>query len=101
MQIENKAPGKDVSVEDMETKFPLAAKKMKVIKTTVTAGGVDFGGNMVPIFAGPNMVESEELIVETAKAVKSSGAHFLRGGAFKLYLFRIVRKSTLRLERMG
>ena len=83
MQIENKAPGKDVSLEDLETKFPLAAKKNESHKTIVTAGGVDFGGNMIPVFAGPNMVESEELIVETAKAVKSSGAHFLRGGAFK------------------
>ena len=33
--------------------------------------------------AGPNMVESEELIIETAKSVKASGASFLRGGAFK------------------
>ena len=28
MKIENKFPGKDVSHEDMETKFPLVAKKM-------------------------------------------------------------------------
>ena len=32
----------------METKFPLAMKN-ESHKTTVTAGGVDFGGNMVPI----------------------------------------------------
>ena len=33
--------------------------------------------------AGPCSVESEEQIVEVAKSVKSSGANFLRGGAFK------------------
>jgi 3-deoxy-7-phosphoheptulonate synthase len=87
MQIENKAPGKDVSKEDLETKFPLAAKKHANHKSIVTAGGVEFGGELIPVFAGPNMVESESLIVETAKAVKKSGAHFLRGGAFKPLTF--------------
>ena len=33
--------------------------------------------------AGPCSVESEEQIIEIAKAVKESGANFLRGGAFK------------------
>ena len=33
--------------------------------------------------AGPCSVESEKQIVEVAKAVKASGANFLRGGAFK------------------
>ena len=37
--------------------------------------------------AGPNMVESEKLIVETAINVKKAGAHFLRGGAFKPLTF--------------
>ena len=45
--------------------------------------GVPFGDTLIPIMAGPNMVESEELIVETAINVKKSGGHFLRGGAFK------------------
>ena len=33
--------------------------------------------------AGPCSVESEEQILEIARAVKNSGANFLRGGAFK------------------
>jgi 3-deoxy-7-phosphoheptulonate synthase len=49
--------------------------------------GVEFGGDLIPVFAGPNMVESEELIVTTAKAVQARGAHFLRGGAFKPLTF--------------
>lgn len=81
--IENKAPGKDITEEDMKSKFPLAAKKAGKEASTFIASGVEFGGALIPVFAGPNMVESEELIVETAKAVKARGAHFLRGGAFK------------------
>ena len=37
--------------------------------------------------AGPNMVESEELILDVAANVKKIGAHFLRGGAFKPLTF--------------
>ena len=87
MAIENKAPGKDISDEDMKSKFPLAAKKSPDHKSLFTVAGVEFGGPLVPVFAGPNMVESEDLIVSTAKAVKVSGAHFLRGGAFKPLTF--------------
>ncbi len=81
--IQNKAPGKDVSAEDMIEKFPLAAKKNNAHYTKFEVSGVPFGDSLIPIMAGPNMVESEELIVETAINVKKAGAHFLRGGAFK------------------
>ena len=81
--IQNKAPGKDVSAEDMIEKFPLAAKKNIAHYSKFEVSGVPFGDSLIPIMAGPNMVESEELIVETAINVKKGGAHFLRGGAFK------------------
>ena len=81
--IQNKAPGKDVSAEDMIEKFPLAAKKNNAHYSKFEVSGVPFGDSLIPIMAGPNMVESEELIVETAISVKKAGAHFLRGGAFK------------------
>ena len=83
MKIENKFPGKDVSHEDMETKFPLTAKKNESHKSKFIVSGVEFGGDLIPIFAGPNMVESQELIEDVAINVKKMGAHFLRGGAFK------------------
>ncbi len=52
--------------------------------TVVTiAPGVAFGGTSVPVIAGPCSVESEQQIVESAKAVKAAGAVALRGGAFK------------------
>ena len=51
--------------------------------TIVDVNGTKVGGGHLGIMAGPCSVESEEQIVEIAKAVKKSGANFLRGGAFK------------------
>ena len=81
--IQNKAPGKDVSIEDMAEKFPLASKKNNTHFSKFDVCGVPFGDSLIPIMAGPNMVENEKLIVETAINVKKAGAHFLRGGASK------------------
>ena len=81
--IQNKAPGKDVSLEDLKEKFPLAAKKSADHFSSFNVAGVSFGKEFIPVMAGPNMVENEELIVKTAIDVKKSGAEFLRGGAFK------------------
>jgi 3-deoxy-7-phosphoheptulonate synthase len=87
VQVENKFPGKDVTAEDLQTKIPLAAKMAPDHKTIISVAGVQFGGPLIPVFAGPNTVENEEMIVATAKAVKKAGAHFLRGGAFKPLTF--------------
>ncbi len=47
-------------------------------------GPVAFGQHHpIVVVAGPCSVETEEMIVETARRVKSAGAKFLRGGAFK------------------
>src|SRR4026207_1054011 len=52
--------------------------------TIVTiAPGVSFGGEDVPIIAGPCSVESEEQIGEAARLVRKAGGTALRGGAFK------------------
>jgi 3-deoxy-7-phosphoheptulonate synthase len=52
--------------------------------TVVTiAPGVSFGGDEVPVIAGPCSVESEDQIIESARLVKAAGAVALRGGAFK------------------
>lgn len=87
MKIENKLPGKDVSAEDLQTKFPLVAKKDSNHKSKFKVSGIEFGGDLIPIFAGPNMVESKKLIEDVAFNVKKLGAHFLRGGAFKPLTF--------------
>ncbi|WP_414624516.1 3-deoxy-7-phosphoheptulonate synthase [Calothrix sp. CCY 0018] len=47
-------------------------------------GAIAFGQNHpLVVVAGPCSVENEEMIVETAKVVKGTGAQFLRGGAYK------------------
>ncbi|WP_035691816.1 3-deoxy-7-phosphoheptulonate synthase [Azospirillum halopraeferens] len=87
MAISNAAPGKDISAEDLASKFPLAAKKDPEHVTRFSVAGVEFGGPLVPIMAGPNTVENEAMIVDTARAVKAAGGHILRGGAFKPLTF--------------
>ena len=83
MSIENKFPGKDVSTSDLLDKFPLTAKKSQSHYSCFSICGIEFGSDLIPVFAGPNMIETEELIHNIASSVKKSGAHFLRGGAFK------------------
>jgi len=86
--LENKFPGKDIELDDIKTKFPLVAKKNSKDKNSIfEINGVKFGSNYIPIFAGPNMVENEKLIIDTAINVKKIGANFLRGGAFKPLTF--------------
>ena len=85
--MDNKFPGKDVSDDDLKTRLPLVAKKDPDHSTVIQIGGIEVGGDLIPVFAGPNTVENEKMIIETARAVKKSGAHFLRGGAFKPLTF--------------
>jgi len=85
--IQNKFPGKDITLDDMRDKFPLCVKKNENHYSKFEVAGVEFGGNTIPIMAGPNMVESRELILDVASNIKKIGAHFLRGGAFKPLTF--------------
>ena len=75
--IQNKAPGKDVSVEDMAEKFPLASKKNNSHFSKFDVGGIPFGDSLIPIMAGPNMV-GKKLIVETAINKKGRSPFFKR-----------------------
>jgi 3-deoxy-7-phosphoheptulonate synthase len=65
------------------------------------APGVRFGGNEVPIVAGPCSVESEAQILTAARQVKAAGGSALRGGAFKPrsspYAFQGLGKQGLEL----
>ena len=48
----------------------MVAKKSPTHQSKFEVAGVEFGGNLIPIFAGPNMVESRDLIFDVAKNVK-------------------------------
>ena len=64
--------------------YKMAAKEIKPDRTLVELSPTCiFGGDQVPIIAGPCSVEGEDKIIEAAKFVKAAGAHALRGGAFK------------------
>ena len=67
----------------------------------IRGGAAKIGGGEFCVFAGPCAIESEEQLVETAKAVKSAGATVLRGGAFKPrtspYSFRGMGEDGLKL----
>ncbi|MHB1005570.1 MAG: 3-deoxy-7-phosphoheptulonate synthase [Chloroflexota bacterium] len=63
--------------------FKLASRDFHPENSVVRINGVSVGGKQVIIMAGPCSVESREQLLETAAAVKASGAHVLRGGAWK------------------
>lgn len=63
--------------------FKLASRDFKREDTVIDVNGIKIGGENFVVMSGPCAVESREQIIETAKFVKKSGAHILRGGAFK------------------
>lgn len=49
----------------------------------IDVSGVKVGGSHLTVIAGPCSIESEEQVIEIARAAKAAGATMLRGGAFK------------------
>ncbi|WP_027407117.1 3-deoxy-7-phosphoheptulonate synthase [Anaerovibrio sp. RM50] len=63
--------------------YKLVSREYHPQPTVIDIDGIKVGdGNLVAI-AGPCAVESREQIMEAAEIVKSGGAQFLRGGAYK------------------
>ena len=71
------------SVKRISEPFKSANRKFHPDDTVITVGNTTVGGKDFTIMAGPCSVESEEQVMEIAKAVKAAGATMLRGGAFK------------------
>jgi len=63
--------------------FKLASRDFHPKDTIVSINGIAVGGKQLIVMAGPCAVESHEQLLTTARAVKSAGAHVVRGGAFK------------------
>ncbi len=93
-------PGVEKLVPIVES-FKLAGKTFRPEPSIVDVNGVKIGGKELAIMAGPCAVESYEQIIESARAVKKSGAQFLRGGAFKPrtspYAFQGLEEEGLKL----
>ena len=71
------------NVRRIQEPFKCANRKFHPQDTIVDVHGVKFGGEHFQVIAGPCSVETEEQIIEVARAVKAAGATVLRGGAFK------------------
>ncbi len=89
------------NVQRVSEPYKLVNRKFHSEDTVIDINGVKIGGGNFGVMAGPCSIESEEQIVECAKAVKASGANFLRGGAFKPrtspYAFRGLKAKGLEL----
>ena len=79
----------------------LTSIRAKKDRTTIEVGPLLVGNGHYAIIGGPCTVESEEQLLDTARAVKKSGAVGLRGGAFKPrtspYAFQGMREEGLKL----
>ncbi len=102
-QLES-GPGVD-EVMPILAPYKLASRELKAEPTVVSAGSLTVGGGTIGVIAGPCSVESEEQIVNTARAVKRAGATALRGGAFKPrtspYSFQGLKEAGLKMLAMA
>ena len=97
------------SAERVSAPYKMASRSFHPQNTVVVVGAGQSGvnpcsigdGKTIPIIAGPCSVESEEQILDAARAVKSAGAKVLRGGAYKPrtspYSFQGLGEEGLRL----
>jgi 3-deoxy-7-phosphoheptulonate synthase len=75
-------PGVEKAVR-ISAPYKFVSREFRAGRTSVRVNGHAIGGDQFIVIAGPCSVESEKQIMETAEAVAQSGAHMLRGGAFK------------------
>ncbi len=97
-------PGVD-EVIPISKPYKLSSREFQPEDTIIKVGDAVLGGGELVIIAGPCAVETENQVLETAKAVKAAGANILRGGAFKPstspYQFRGLGKQGLEILAMA
>ena len=71
------------TVKRISEPYKQASRNFHPSNTVITVGDAKIGDGHFSMIAGPCSVETEEQIIAVAQAVKASGAHILRGGAFK------------------
>jgi len=88
-------------VIQVQEPYKMANRLFHPEDTVVQVGERKIGGDHFAVIAGPCSVESQEQITSIAEDVKSAGAGFLRGGAFKPrsspYSFQGLREDGLDL----
>ncbi|PPK63139.1 3-deoxy-7-phosphoheptulonate synthase [Actinokineospora auranticolor] len=70
-------------VDRIGADYPKAAKRSRATGSVVRLGQTVIGGTGFAVIAGPCSVENPTQMTDTARAVRDSGAHALRGGIFK------------------
>ena len=75
-------PGVD-TITRIQVPYKKASKAFHPEPTVIEVCGVKIGGDHFTVMAGPCSVEDHDQIVSVANSVKESGAHILRGGAYK------------------
>jgi len=63
--------------------YKLASREVNPYDTVVRVGPVEIGNGRIVVMGGPCSVDTEDNVMEAARAVKAAGGHILRGGAFK------------------
>ena len=71
------------STVNISKSYKLASREFHPTDSVIDVDGVKIGGGEPAVMAGPCAVESKEQLFEAADIVKSAGAKFLRGGAYK------------------
>ncbi len=89
------------TVKRVSEPYKLVNRKFHPADTAVKAGDGVIGDGMFGVIAGPCSVETPEQIISVAKRMKTAGAKFLRGGAFKPrtspYAFRGLKAEGIEL----
>ena len=84
-KLSNKNPTKDITVDDLKYKLTKSTSgRKKIVKVN---SKVKFGPGYLPSIAGPNGIESKELLYEVANTFKKIGVNLFRVHAFKPLTF--------------
>ncbi len=93
------------NVKRVQEPYKNANRKFHPEDTVIKVGNTQIGGGTLTLMAGPCSVETEEQIIEVARAVKAGGATMLRGGAFKPrtspYAFQGLGEEGIRLLKLA
>lgn len=83
--VEDRLRALDVvqDVKRIREPYKKANRSMHPEDSVIDVCGRKIGGGNFQIIAGPCSIETKEQIIGVAEDVKKSGAHLLRGGAFK------------------
>lgn len=90
-------------VVEVTESYKLSNRKFHPESSQIKVGNTVIGGKEIVIMSGPCAVENENQVMETAKAIKKSGAQILRGGAYKPrtspYSFQGLEEEGLKLMK--